>query len=260
MPSVTHLIDLRDRAELAQRGAETAKANERSAARALARGRQSYDAAIQREADARQKLNLIQDAIAQIQVVKAELQALESSLTEITTSLTELDAKILAVEAEIETYRQAGSGKVPDQLLIDLEQLRGEQKAIQQAHEDTVAAQTTALDRLAQLQIQAAQLDKTQQVVDETEREVTRHRKELAQLERTLNAAEAEMVTTLATAQALAAELQLALDQLITGLKPDIPIALLPIRLETRFRIAVPDQPDELWIRVYPDDLHQGNA
>jgi len=34
-----------------------------------------------------------------------------------------------------------------------------------------------------------------------------------------------------------------------------IPLALLPVRLETRFHIT--DQAAELWLRIYPDDVHQ---
>ncbi len=40
----------------------------------------------------------------------------------------------------------------------------------------------------------------------------------------------------------------------LTGVDPTVPIALLPVRLETRF--AGPDDAPVLQVRIYPDDLH----
>jgi hypothetical protein len=80
----------------------------------------------------------------------------------------------------------------------------------------------------------------------------------LAQLKRDAQAARKQAGAARSTAQALKDQLELALDQLITGLKTDVPIALLPVRLETRFQRPAPDQPpSELLIRIYPDDIHQ---
>lgn len=42
-------------------------------------------------------------------------------------------------------------------------------------------------------------------------------------------------------------------DGLIGSLETDVPLALFPVRLETRYMQAG----DELWVRIYPDDLHQ---
>ncbi len=257
MPSMTELIDLRDRAIAARRHAKAAEENEQAAVKAVAAGKLAYDAAVQRAAAAHERLDRIKDAAAQYAVAQVELQALKQSLTDIKNQHAELDVKIAALEAEIEQYRRTGRGVVPRQLLTALKQLRSAQKALKQRQADAEAAQATAQDRLAQLQAEAKQFDKDQKAVDEAENEVTRLQQELAQLERTLKAAQAEAAATRAAAQALAAEFQLALDQLIAGLNPAVPIALLPVRLETRFRVPGSGKPGELLIRIYPDDIHQ---
>ncbi len=43
---------------------------------------------------------------------------------------------------------------------------------------------------------------------------------------------------------------------LVASLDGAQPIALLPMRLETRYVVAVPGQPARLRIRIYPDDIH----
>src|SRR5262249_6559810 len=45
-------------------------------------------------------------------------------------------------------------------------------------------------------------------------------------------------------------------DVVLPGLDSGVPIVLLPIRLETRFRHASDGSGTDLLIRVYPDDLH----
>jgi hypothetical protein len=52
----------------------------------------------------------------------------------------------------------------------------------------------------------------------------------------------------------LSQQYQQHLDGLIPSLDQTVPLALLPIRLETRYR------GNDLWVRVYPDDLHQDNG
>lgn len=44
-------------------------------------------------------------------------------------------------------------------------------------------------------------------------------------------------------------------EERIAELRADLPVALLPVRIETRFLPAGGD-PTDLWIRVYPDDIH----
>jgi hypothetical protein len=52
----------------------------------------------------------------------------------------------------------------------------------------------------------------------------------------------------------LSQQYQLHLDGLIPSLDQKVPLALLPVRLETRYH------GNELWVRVFPDDLHQDNG
>ncbi len=47
-----------------------------------------------------------------------------------------------------------------------------------------------------------------------------------------------------------------ALAELITGLDPDVPLVLLPVRLETRFLPSSSARSTDLLVRIYPDDIH----
>jgi hypothetical protein len=69
-----------------------------------------------------------------------------------------------------------------------------------------------------------------------------------------LRTSPAQLTRAQADLQASAAALNLALDQLISQLDPGVPLALLPVRIETRFRTAAAGR--ELLIRIYPDDIH----
>jgi hypothetical protein len=47
-----------------------------------------------------------------------------------------------------------------------------------------------------------------------------------------------------------------ALARLVSQLSPDVPLVLLPVRLETRFLRASDGISEDILIRIYPDDLH----
>jgi len=58
-------------------------------------------------------------------------------------------------------------------------------------------------------------------------------------------------------AQSLRAALSIATTQLLGSVATEVPLLLLPVRLETRFESAeIGGQPQALKIRVYPDDIH----
>lgn len=258
MPGVTDLIELRKRALAARHEAEAAEARAQSAAEAEARAAQARDSAVQEAAEAKTRLDRIQEAIAQIPAAEMEAQAAEQVLAEIDAQLVELDRKIAALEAEIERRQSRPPYTVPPVLLVALEQLQREREALVQQQQAAFDQLVQARTHLEQLRAEAQQLDAAQQASDKAAQEVVRREGELARLMQVARDAQNHAADLRAAAQALAARLQSALDQLISGLQTDIPILLLPVRLETRFRRPGPGQPpDELLIRIYPDDIHQ---
>ena len=44
--------------------------------------------------------------------------------------------------------------------------------------------------------------------------------------------------------------------QLLGGVATDVPLLLLPVRLETRFEYGDGETPQALKIRIFPDDIH----
>jgi hypothetical protein len=50
---------------------------------------------------------------------------------------------------------------------------------------------------------------------------------------------------------------QRALDGLLPSVTPDVPLLMLPVRLETRYRPLRADGSRHLMIRIYPDDVHE---
>ena len=79
--------------------------------------------------------------------------------------------------------------------------------------------------------------------------ELLRRQRELTgELERTDNAIDAERDTFDAATFP-------ELDDRVTRLAADVPVALLPVRIESRFLPATAS-PTHLWVRIYPDDLH----
>ena len=73
--------------------------------------------------------------------------------------------------------------------------------------------------------------------------------------EREVAAATARVAAAEADVAATNAQLEKALAGLFRQLDTSVPLALLPVRLETRFKGNAPGQ-RELLIRIYPDDIH----
>ena len=174
MPSLTELIDLRDRSREAQRTAETTAA-------------------------------AVQVAVAAVDKVK---KAVEEANLEAATKAQELK--------EIEEITQ-----LPDPSRADLMLLAKARRAAR---------------------ISSQKAEKLKQ--------------ELNQLEQAATAAQTQESNTRGIAAAAELQFTSALNQLISSLQPTVPIALLPVRLETRFSQAANGQP-ELLIRIYPDEIHQ---
>jgi hypothetical protein len=79
----------------------------------------------------------------------------------------------------------------------------------------------------------------------------------IAELRRALAQVDRQLATIRPTADTARAAYLAALDGLPGTLDPQVPCALLPVRLETRIRPRSDGRPgDELVCRVYPDDIH----
>ena len=258
MPSITELIDLRDRAHEAANFAEVAPAREQAAVKAASSAKQARDEALQQASATQSRLDEVNQAIQQLPAAQVEEQTTTQALADITTRLANLDQQIEDTMVKIEHYLNTPPYTVPKKLLDTNGRLQSERAACLIQQQDAETAWTQAQTRLEELGGKAAQFGTAQRAADEAARELERREAELVLRERAAQEAAAAAVAAPAQAQKLAKELQVALDKLITGLDIKVPIALLPVRLETRFRQPTPDQPQpELWIRVYPEDLHQ---
>ena len=108
---------------------------------------------------------------------------------------------------------------------------------------------------MAGLDAQVQQLPAAETGLREAEDALRQLDERRRRLENDVQTSEREAALARTTADALEARLQFALDQLIAGLSTDVPIALLPVRMETRFQ-SPPGGAAELLVRVYPDDIH----
>lgn len=258
MPTVTDLINLRDNAATAQAAAAAAAARADATASDLARLGQPHAQAVQRNAVA-------QAALAAAQQASAKIPAAEAAVQQAGQAVAGLDARIAALDAQIAGLRQqidqlAGRRDLFAQsLLLQIRQLEATRAALDQQRQQAVAAQAAAVARLNVLRAQARQLAAAQIAADAAAAELKRIDDLRARLTREVQAARREAALAGASAAALEAQLENALDQLVTGLRPDVPIVMLPVRIETRFRISPPGAPptNQLLIRVYPDDVHK---
>ena len=93
--------------------------------------------------------------------------------------------------------------------------------------------------------------------VERADAAVAQARRDLAAARNPLEVAlaRARLLAAQGTAAAARAQLDQALDGLFGQLDPAVPLALLPVRLETRFSGSAVGQRD-LLIRIYPDDIH----
>lgn len=104
-----------------------------------------------------------------------------------------------------------------------------ENELIQQNAKNATGDTAVALNQhIAQLKQQAQQ---TQNVIQATEASLNSSRLQILDLEK------------------------VPPEQRVAQLNGNVPVALLPIRIETRY-LPVDNDPESLWIRIYPDELH----
>jgi hypothetical protein len=257
MPSVTDLIEWRNQAAAAEHDAQEADTRAQAASSELAALEPKRTAAATRLNDAQATLAAVQQAIADLPQAQAAAASAAQALADVNAQLAEVDARIAAIEAEIEQLRQGGQ-RIPPGLTLSLRQLQQTRGTLEQRQQRAGESDEQARERVARLQAQAAQLPAVQAAVDAASTELAALDQQRASLALTIRAATTAAGRLRARAQKLRTDLQGALDGLFAGLRTDVPIVLLPVRLETRFRRSQsPRVPSELLIRVYPDDIHR---
>ena len=256
MPSVTDLIKLRDDAAAARREADAAALRARRLSVELRAAERTHLRATARLADARLALAAVQQAVDQIPAARGALQTARQALAELEAQLKETDARLAQLEEEIARAQRAGQPPSRQQLM-EQRTLQRTRAALEQRRPAATADVAKAEQQLAALETQAQQLPAALAAVESAEAGVKENAERRNRLELAAQAAGQEAALLLTSAETLAARLQLALDRLIAGLRTDVPIALLPVRIETRFRLSTAaGVPGELLIRIYPDDIH----
>lgn len=257
MATVMELIAQRDEAAAARRDAEAARARADAETLVLIRLDRLRSRLARQDADARATVDAIVMAMTQIPAAQDALRATEQALVALEAQLKELNERIAKIEAEIELARQSGGGMLR-RLLQQRRQLQQARVAAEAQREAADAARAQAAAQLAALQTRAAKLPAAEARAAKTAQALRELDDRRTQLGLSLPALRQQAMLLAASADALAAQFDFALQQLFGGLRTDVPIALLPVRIETRFRISTAGAlPNELLIRIYPDDIHK---
>ena len=256
MPSVTDLIRLRDEAVAERRDADAADARVQGIVREV-RGLDRLRARVARSAaDALAALEPLRQAAAEIPAAREASRRGDQALADLVAQIAEHDTRIAAIETEIEQLTQNGQ-RIPPTLNRELRLRQAARAALEQQRPAAIEQRAIAQTRLSDLEAQETQLALAQARAEQADAALRQHDLRRNQLQLALPTARQEAALLRTSAEALEARLQLALDRLIGGLRTDVPIALLPVRLETRFRSGpAGGPPGDLLIRVYPDDVH----
>jgi hypothetical protein len=142
-------------------------------------------------------------------------------------------------------------GGIVEEWLIQISQLGGQAQALGQQRSEALTLAQDTRNRLNELIARSEEIPQAEAEVNAAEAETLRLSAEAQNVQQELNDARGRAESHRNQMEALRQQYQQQLDRLITGLDPQVPIALLPVRLETRFKNG------ELWIRIYPDDIHQ---
>lgn len=185
--------------------------------------------------------------------LEAELDALDARL--ITLLAADLETRLAELPGVFDQARSI-LGPVPFlpevQAALDaLNAREAEIEALKQQRAVAVERATAAAALLANLQ---AQLPAAEEAAARARVQFDAAQQALAAASSALQAATNHHDQLKREFDRLSQQYQLHLDGLIPSLDRTVPLALLPVRMETHYH------GNELWVRVFPDDLHQDNG
>jgi hypothetical protein len=242
---------------------------------------------VQRSAeDVQKKLDILKDNQAQIPVLLAEADTAEKEIAELEDGLAEINALIGVIRDVLRNE----SGQSPKDLQAQLS-LRSKQLSTSMRrklsrlvrkfggtfNKKTVEAllnyletqseeikkkiksakwrRTRARHLADQYSHEASQISEFEEEEEDLQKRIAILAATLHQLRTLLDSVRSRMAQLENEINQKDALYQSYLENLIPGLDFRIPIAFLPVRLETRY--WPPSNPSELRIRIYPDDIHQ---
>jgi len=257
MPSLTELYTLRDNAAKAKLTADEAEAREKAATDKLPAARSALEEAQKQATYLQTKLDKINQALAQIPVVQDDISAKETALAGIESQISALNENIALVESQIEDFRNTFPNlPVPDILLQQLDESLKRKQTLESQQQELQSAIQQARELLEKYIAESSQYAETKSALDKANKEILSLGNELLKLNESVRRASIEADHARQAAKDSEAAYEAALKRLFTDLQTNVPIALLPVRLETRFSETVNGQ-SELKIRIYPDDIHQ---
>jgi chromosome segregation ATPase len=184
------------------------------------------------------------------------LNQLEGALNELQAS--GLETRLARMPELITRLREILHNPMPiseiPQWLAEVSNFEGQVQNLNQWRHDAATRAQSARERLSELIARSAEISQAEANVKAGEAEAARLLRNVKGRHGALNAASARAEPIRTRFETLNQQYQLQLDGLIPGLNAKIPIALLPVRLETRFK------GNELLVRIYPDDIQSRYA
>ena len=211
--------------------------------------REARDAAFGRAAEARQRLDELVAQTDRIPAVRDALEAAEGELAALGSRLAQLQQRIDQIRAAMPRATLLERMRLQRELsmlTVQAETTRQEQQA-------AAARVEEARHELAELTALAEQLTAAQTEADAAQHEADELTSLAEPVLREYETLEGRADASTGRLSGLIEEYHARLDTLTGNLQSALPIALLPVRLETRFVPA--GAPTELLVRIYPDDV-----